>query len=305
MKLLYLKLNNFQGIRHLDMAFHGANAHIYGDNATGKTTVLNALTWLLFDKPITGAKGFTPKTMDALNADIAASNAAFAEAQASLISPKFEDSPEHEDYSRAMEEIGRCRETRIVGALAQEVLVAPYDAEIQTINGSINTLQDEIGKIRLAETQKTRIAELEAQEVKLAEEYEALERGVMLCEDFIRAKVRMLDERINSRFETVRFRLFKEQINGGLAEGCEVLVAADGGALVPYRDANNAARINAGLEIIDTLGAAFGQYMPVCVDNAESVTRLRPINAQLLAMVVSEKDKALRLELDDAMKEAM
>ena len=63
MKLLQLTLNNFQGIKTLTFDFEGGkSASIYGDNATGKTTVYNAITWLLFDKASTAAKNFTPKT---------------------------------------------------------------------------------------------------------------------------------------------------------------------------------------------------------------------------------------------------
>lgn len=63
MKLLKLTLNNFQGIKSLEFDFDGGkSASIYGDNATGKTTVYNAITWLLFDKASTAAKNFTPKT---------------------------------------------------------------------------------------------------------------------------------------------------------------------------------------------------------------------------------------------------
>ena len=62
MKLLTLKLENFQGLKKEEFKFDGHSASIYGDNATGKTTVFNAITWLLFDKASTGAKNFTPKT---------------------------------------------------------------------------------------------------------------------------------------------------------------------------------------------------------------------------------------------------
>ena len=65
MKIKSLRLENFQGIVHAEFDFDGLSASIYGDNATGKTTVFNALTWLLFDKASTGAKNFTPKTKGA------------------------------------------------------------------------------------------------------------------------------------------------------------------------------------------------------------------------------------------------
>lgn len=62
MRINTLRLENFQGIKAATFDFKGQNASIYGDNASGKTTAFNALTWLLFDRPSTGAKGYTPKT---------------------------------------------------------------------------------------------------------------------------------------------------------------------------------------------------------------------------------------------------
>ena len=142
-----------------------------------------------------------------------------------------------------------------------------------------------------------RVKELEAQEKKLAAEYEQLEQGIYLCEVFIKTKVNMLTDKINDKFQNVRFRLFIEQQNGGVKEDCEVMIPAEGGRMVPYVFSNNAARINAGLEIIDALSTHWGITMPVFVDNAESVTRLLNMNTQVIRLVVSEADKTLRLEV--------
>lgn len=62
MKIKSLRLENFQGLKAATFDFEGQSASIYGDNATGKTTAYNAVTWLLFDRPSTGAKNYTPKT---------------------------------------------------------------------------------------------------------------------------------------------------------------------------------------------------------------------------------------------------
>ena len=71
------------------------------------------------------------------------------------------------------------------------------------------------------------------------------------------------------------------------------------GRLVPYTFANNAARINAGLEIIATLSEHWGIKMPVFIDNAESVTHLTESDTQTIRLVVSEADKKLRTEVED------
>ena len=49
MKIDSLTLQNFQGVRDLTIDF-GPDTEIRGDNATGKTTVANAITWLLTGK---------------------------------------------------------------------------------------------------------------------------------------------------------------------------------------------------------------------------------------------------------------
>ena len=147
--------------------------------------------------------------------------------------------------------------------------------------------------------QRKRIKELEAEQKKLAAEFDRTEKGLYLTDLFTRTKVSMLTERINAKFKTVSFQLFADQINGGLKETCEVLVPGEGGRMIPYAYANNAARINAGLEIIGTLSDHWGVRMPVIVDNAEAVTHMQKPDTQLIRLVVSEPDKTLRVELEE------
>ena len=104
--------------------------------------------------------------------------------------------------------------------------------------------------------------------------------------------------KINSKFKNVRFRLFKQQINGGIIDDCEVM-AKTGTGYMPYGTANNAARISAGLEIIRTFSRTWGLQMPVFVDNAESITRLDTDGLQVIRLVVSEDDKTLRIEMEE------
>lgn len=65
MKILHLRLENFRGIRELDIDFNGKDADIFGANGTGKTTIANAVTWLFCDAPATEEKDFSPKTAGA------------------------------------------------------------------------------------------------------------------------------------------------------------------------------------------------------------------------------------------------
>ncbi|WP_454055621.1 recombinase RecF [Clostridium sp. Marseille-Q7071] len=61
-----LKLKNFKGIKDLTIDF-SENTNIFGDNGTGKTTINDAFTWLLFDKDSQDRTTFEIKTLDSNN----------------------------------------------------------------------------------------------------------------------------------------------------------------------------------------------------------------------------------------------
>ena len=182
------------------------------------------------------------------------------------------------------------------GAKIYADALAAQDGKIRAANERANAIRDDIARYNAAVRAKKRVDELLAEQKQLAVEYEDAERLTYLCELFIKTKVSLLTDQINSRFKNVRFSLFSEQINGGLKEECEALVPSTDGALVPYAFANHAARINAGIEIISALSDHFGVEMPLFIDNAESVTRIAPGTTQRILLTVSEKDKVLRAE---------
>ena len=64
MKLISLRLENFKGIKELEINIDGENISIYGDNATGKTTIADAFSWLLFGKDSKDRAKFGIKTLD-------------------------------------------------------------------------------------------------------------------------------------------------------------------------------------------------------------------------------------------------
>lgn len=63
----WLSLTNFKGIRSLRIDFGKTITNISGGNATGKTTIFDAFTWLLFGKNSDDVKDFNIKTLDANN----------------------------------------------------------------------------------------------------------------------------------------------------------------------------------------------------------------------------------------------
>ena len=208
--------------------------------------------------------------------------------------PPFEETAEYKALADRIAGLESAAAEADKGVSAQ---AEQADARLQECLAREHDIRGQIIQTENAVRQRARVEELEAQEKQLAEEYEKVERGVYLCEVFTKKKVSALTDRINSKFRSVSFQLFTEQVNGGLSECCEVLVPSEDGAMVPYSTANHAARVNAGLEIVATIAEHFGREMPVIVDNAESVTRLIDTEGQVIRLVVSEADKVLRVEV--------
>lgn len=196
-------------------------------------------------------------------------------------------------------ELIKLAEERIQLAIRIDSLGSQSESEKQTVrddiarlDAAIQTLEGELAKLKLAETSKQRIDELTAEEKKLRLEIETLDRHTFTIEEFIRAKVRMLTDRINERFDTVRFKLFDTQVNGGIAETCVCTVNG-----VPFEGAlNHGARVNAGLEIINVLAEHYKVAPFVILDNSESVTKTIPTVGQQIRLVVSAADRTLRIE---------
>lgn len=199
---------------------------------------------------------------------------------------------------------------QVIGRIKSEILTlrSSVQGAVDVARGDLVKLRAELGLLESKRAQfdqvrqqETRIAELEQQEKELSVEFERLERELHLLDEFTRTKVDLLESRINSKFRIARFKLFNQQINGGLEETCEVMV--DG---VPYNSLNNAARHNVGLDIITTLSEHYGIAAPIFLDNAESITRPLPTPGQQIRLIVSAGDKTLRVETEQKeVKEAV
>lgn len=162
-------------------------------------------------------------------------------------------------------------------------------------------LQDEISdieaQIKAADNTKVkdRIAELEEEQRSVGQKIAEQEQMIDLTESFIRAKMNMISEKINGRFKVVSFKMFSDQINGGLKETCECTVNG-----VPYSSLNNGHRIIAGLDIIRSLSDLYEVSAPVFIDNSEAISEgnFPEMDAQMIHLVVTD-DKELIVESED------
>ena len=151
-----------------------------------------------------------------------------------------------------------------------------------------------VNKESLLEYSRQRIESLREDAKNTAECLEAIEKMLFLIDEYSRYKTRFVEDSINGMFRIARFRLFREQANGGVEDRCDVVYEG-----VPYISVNNGMKINLGIDIINTLSVAYGVRVPLFVDNAESVTRLEKCDSQIIRLVVSENDKELVIQYED------
>lgn len=214
------------------------------------------------------------------------------EAELDTLRTAVKDARQDPKYQSKLQEQAKLNEEiKSLNENAEESIVS-VEKEVASLRAKRTELNAQIAQQAQVVASEKRISELEEQQKELAIEFEKLEGELFLTEEFIRSKVELLTEKINSKFKYARFNLFKTNINGGIEEICETTF--DG---VPYSSGlNNAARINVGIDIINTLTEHFGIRAPIFVDNAEAVTQLIDTDSQLISLVVSKQDKQLRIE---------
>lgn len=167
------------------------------------------------------------------------------------------------------------------------------DSQLSELADKRSTLQTELTKYDVIRDITKRINELEQEQQRLINEKNLVDETAFLLDEFVKAKVEMLEDTINKHFTITTFKMANVLVNGSVEDCCETMV--DG---VPYRSLNNAARINAGIDIINALTKFYNVTAPVFIDNAEAVTKFVNCNSQTIKLIVDETCKELRVDME-------
>lgn len=224
-----------------------------------------------------------------------------AEAERDAAYEKIKAMPTEPDYSsepRIAELRGKIEELKAAQKESPGEKIAAYEqrrAELQEIvnrNRAILARRD-----AGIETEK-RIQDLERQQQEKATRIAELEQLIALVEQFVQDRCRALEDSINAKFPTVRWKLFEMQINGGINDVCQAYIPC-GGSLVSYGSANTASQVNADIEIINVLSEHYELYLPLFADNSERVNVIAPTKSQFISLAVST-DSELKIETKEA-----
>lgn len=238
---------------------------------------------LVVKKEIAGNKA----TIEDFNREIAMLDSSIAKQikMLSEINPQI-DTSKTDDLQKQKNDLQKHLQDIKAGSREKESSIRTAILEIEN---KLSVIAVQEAEIRAAQKTKTRIKDLEKKEKALAAEFEKLEQELFLIKKFTIKKIQLLEEKINKKFQIAKFKMFRKVANGDMEECCETLCNG-----VPYNSGlNNAARINTGLDIINTLSEYYQFSAPVFVDNAESVTELIPMASQLIRLVVDPEYKDL------------
>lgn len=173
------------------------------------------------------------------------------------------------------------------------------DDRIDELDSQLNELRaekehlDKLKSIAAAnENIEKRIEELRNKEDELLDEKEIYSGQLYKLNKFTITKINKLTDNINRKFKYVTFKLFYTQVDGEVKETCETTV----NGIEYHRGLNSAKKLNAGLDIINTLCDHYKINAPIFIDNAESVIDILPTKSQQIRLVVSKEDDILRME---------
>ena len=210
--------------------------------------------------------------------------------------PKEADYTQNEEYMKLHEQ----RE-KVLAAIEKEKS-SKYDERIAELQDEKEKMESELDSVKeiLAKASMNvdideRIAELQDEKKEIGQKVADQEQILYLLEEFVRFKLNKISESINRHFDTVNFKLFEMQLNGGMRDCCECMVNG-----VPYSTLNSGHRIVAGLDIIRSLSKMYGVECPIFIDNAESLNEFNvpDMDAQLILLSVSD-DKKIEVEVSE------
>lgn len=159
------------------------------------------------------------------------------------------------------------------------------DELVSGLNDQIEEYQSTVQQAKENERTKKRIGELRSQQKKAGRKLTEVEHQQHIIHLYELAESKLITERVNEMFDYVNWKLFEQQLNGGLKNICSVRVNG-----IPFNHGlNTGSQIKAGLEIINVFSNHYGKNAPVFIDNMESLTSTPKYDGlQLIGLVARE-----------------
>jgi DNA repair exonuclease SbcCD ATPase subunit len=164
-------------------------------------------------------------------------------------------------------------------------LKADVEKKLKDLESEREVLASRLAVKAQWEKVNAQIVGLQEERAQWKEQIDSLDEKIKAASDFQKRSCEVLEENVNRRFKLVKWKMFRRQLDGTDKPWCECSV--DG---VPYSDLNTAAKINAGLDITNTLKQYYGVDVPCVIDNAETVQEPLYEGGQQIRLTVTDDE---------------
>ena len=204
---------------------------------------------------------------------------------------KGEDLPEWTEAQKRIDELNE--QLRGIGVSEQgdhTRAATEIHRQYRDLQMQMDAVKADLQKKSLIDAAQKRIDELNEQKKALQQEKAQLQGQDDLLADFERAKMGEVERRVNALFRLVQFKMYRQQIEDE-KQVPDCVCYIDG---VRYADKNNAGKINAGLDVVNTLCAFHKVNAPIMIDNCESINKPLATDSQQIRFYVTDGDFSAR-----------
>lgn len=164
------------------------------------------------------------------------------------------------------------------------------DQKLDVTYERLEEINKQLNRIENNKVIDQRIEELAIKQRSLSQEIADEERILNLLERFNKEYVEVLTDTVNSYFDIIKWKMFKQNItNGGYEQVCEPMINGTS----YYKTLNHGSRLLAEIDICKAFQNVGGKKMFISLDDAESIDadRIPTLDRQILIFRRTDEDK--------------
>lgn len=179
---------------------------------------------------------------------------------------------------------------KIASFIPKTIDKAPFIQKRAMYQTMLSEANRKMGQLDQQDVTRQKITELEAKEETLLAVKTKYEILINSAKDFEYSKNIRLEDELSKHFDTVKWKLFEPQNNGGFTQTCEAVLNGK-----PYTVQSTGEKIATGVDIIKTFQKVKEVKAPIIVDNREALTIPLTVDCQVISMYVDESKETLEI----------
>ena len=205
------------------------------------------------------------------------------------------ENPNYREVVNELDALNKQLESPVEGDEDTKELIASLESQLSAIQArakeNYQKAKDEDAYIKVSNLIKEALDSKKTYQ----EQIDDLNNQIDIAAEYYEKSCSILEEEVNKHFSFVKWSMFKSNLNGEKLPFCECY--HDG---VPYSSLNTSAKINAGIDIANTIARYYQVSVPIILDNCES--NLHPLYSlgQQIRLSVTPNVELVVKQLDQA-----